>query len=300
MPLFFFFFNPRLSSSCSPFVMPSEDDRSASINAGWQRRVLAKVGGSAAAGFAAGALLSLLSRGRAASAAATTAAAAAARSSSSSSLPRAAPWALRTAGSCAVCAAAYALPLEGVRAVRKQHSPLNSAVAGGFAVGVLSSVHRGGGGGGGGSRGGGAVPLLFAASLGAAVAASLHAMGDWATGGRGLARPALEGLGLLDPPRRLVREREAKAAAAAKEAERRQRELSLQEASASSSSPSPAYMAGVPLHPWLEWLPVRKLTPEEVALRKRLKEQEFRENARLAAEGGMPAAAVVGEKENGT
>ncbi|MGA0221999.1 MAG: hypothetical protein ACO3MD_05880, partial [Candidatus Nanopelagicales bacterium] len=42
-------------------------------------------------------------------------------------------------------------------------------------------------------------------------------------------------------------------------------------------------IVGEPLHPWLEWLPVRKLTPEEAALRKRLKEEEFRENARLAA-----------------
>lgn len=280
--------------------MPSEDERSASVTAGWQRRVLAKIGGSATVGFAAGALLSLLSRGRAASAAAAApaaTAAAAAAAASSSSLPRAAPWAVRTAGSCAVCAAAYALPLEGVRAVRQRHSPLNSAVAGGLAAGVLSSVHRSGGGGGRG--GGGAVPFLFAASVGAAVAASLHAGGDWATGGRGLARPVLEGLGLLDPPRRLVREREAKASAAAEEAER-QREQRLRQQEASSSSPSsssPASIEGEALHPWLEWLPIRKLTPEEAALRKRLKEEEFRKNARLAAEGGMPAAAAaVGKK----
>jgi hypothetical protein len=128
--------------------MPPDDERATSVTAGWQRRVLAKVCGSAAAGLAAGALLSLLSRGRAAPAAA-----AAASSASSSALPRAAPWALRTAGSCAVCAAAYALPLEGARALRKEHSPLNSAVAGGLAVGALSAVHRSGGGGGGGGGG---------------------------------------------------------------------------------------------------------------------------------------------------
>jgi len=273
--------------------MPPDDERATSVTAGWQRRVLAKVCGSAAAGLAAGALLSLLSRGRAAPAAA-----AAASSASSSALPRAAPWALRTAGSCAVCAAAYALPLEGARALRKEHSPLNSAVAGGLAVGALSAVHRsgGGGGGGGGGRGAGAAPLLLLAGLGAAAAASLHAGGDWATGGRGLARPVLEGTGLLDPPRRLARAR-AVAAEAAEEAERRlatERERLRRGGSASPSSP--ASIVGVPLHPWLEWLPIRKLTPEEAALRKLLKEDEFRENARLAAEGGMPVAAAARRK----
>lgn len=266
---------------------PREDERttsSSSITAGWQRRILSKVGGSAAAGLAAGALLSLLSRGRAANA------------SSSALTPRVAPWALRTAGSCALCAATFALPLEGVRAIRREHSPLNSAVAGGLAVGVLSSVHRSGGSGGA-SGGGNALPLplLFVTVLGAAAAASsVHAAGDWATDGRGLARPLLESLGLLDPPKRLVREREAAAAAAA-EVERQQAEERerLRQESGSSSSSSPASIVGVPLHPWLEWLPIRKLTPEEAALRKMLKEEEFRENARLAAQGGMPVAAAA-------
>jgi hypothetical protein len=262
--------------------MPREEERTtSSVTAGWQRRILSKVGGSAAVGLAAGALLSLLSRGRAANA------------SSASALPRVAPWALRTAGSCALCAATFALPLEGVRAVRGEHSPLNSAVAGGLAVGVLSSVHRSGGSGSGrASAAALPLPLLFAMVLGAAAAASsVHAAGDWATDGRGLARPLLENLGLLDPPKRLVRESEAKAAAAA-EVERQQAE-ERERLRRESSSSSPASIVGVPLHPWLEWLPIRKLTPEEAALRKVLKEEEFRENARLAAQGGMPVAAAV-------
>ena len=94
-----------------------------------------------------------------------------------------------------------------------------------------------------------------------------------------------------------MRERAA-AAAAEKNAERRlaaERERLRRQEKGSASSP--ASIVGVPLHPWLEWLPIRKLTPEEAALRKLLKEEEFRENARLAAEGGgMPSAGQKGEE----
>ena len=190
-----------------------------------------------------------------------------------------------------VCAAAYALPLEGRGHPAEEHSPLNSAVAGGSPSAPLLGPRSGGGGGAAAAGMGLASPLLFVAGLGAAAAASLSTPPGTGprTGGasRGLCSRVL---GLLDPPKRLVREREAAAAAAA-EVERRQARngSGCDEEKRSSSSSSPASIVGVPLHPWLEWLPIRKLTPEEAALRKLLKEDEFRENARLAAEGGMPS-----------
>lgn len=209
---------------------------------GWQGRVAAKLGGSAAVGAAAGAFLAVLRAGP---------------------LPR---FVAGTAGSCALAAGVFSCAQEAARAARCGVGPANSAFGGAVAGYALTAIHTG-------SRPRGAGVAVVAAPA----AAAAHAGLDWATGGRGLLRPMLERTGLLDLDATTRATRDA--AAAARHA-------------------ADVQAAGRPLPWYLAWLPMRRMTPEEVVERKARKDAEFRA-ARDAADAGGLGAAVERARARG-
>lgn len=167
-------------------------------------------------------------------------------------------YAVGTAASCALAGAIFASLREAARAARCADSPLNAGLAGGGAGYALTVIHTG-------SPARGAGVGLVAAPLAAAAAAATAHLG----GRRGILRPLLESAGLLDLDADARAERaavEVAATAAAVEA---------------ASQPLPLYV---------RWLPIRRLTPDEVADRA-VKTAAGQKAARdVAAAGGYVAA----------
>jgi hypothetical protein len=172
-----------------------------------------------------------------------------------------------TAGSCALAAGVFSCAQEAARAARCAAGPANSAFGGAVAGYALTAIHTG-------SRPRGAGAALVAAPA----AAAAHTGLDWATQGRGVLRPTLERIGLLDL------DAETRAA---------------KEAAATAAHAAAVEAAGQPLPWYLSWLPMRRLTPDEVVAHRARKGAEFRAARDAAAAGGLWAAVEKARDERG-
>ena len=172
-------------------------------------------------------------------------------------------YAVGTAASCALAGATFASLCEAARAARCADTPLNSGLAGGGAGYALTVIHTG-------SPARGAGVGLVAAPLAAAAAAATAHLG----GRRGILRPLLESTGLLDLDADARAERAAAEVAAT---------VAAVEA---ASQPLPFY---------LRWLPIQRLTPDEVAAHAAKKASGEQAARATAAAGGL--LAVVAKKE---